>query len=444
MKILHHLLIFFALFLFDTYLKNNISGINKGSLSLLILLFFLVFAGIVFLWRIIGIKSILIRRSFFLLLLFFAYYAFRIGVDIGSIERLKAYTFSTSGGIILFYSLGFVVSVILGDNFKHPKSQLKSYLFFVIIYFLFSYLSLLNVFIELNYQLREDFFLISGVNDAYQRPGNFLIIGYLVLLSVYGHFISINKTLVYGYNKIISFFMFSVLLLYTITSMLIAQAIGSNAATVTIAGLSFIAIGIVIALWLTSLKKNLLYRPLSFWQLYFGIIGLKLMLFGLISAVLVVLAVLALSSYIGIDLSMTRLGGFGSGEISSISSRISLLDNFIIQLSYSPIFGNMNVDCLTTGCGSYVHSFLVTTLSFTGFIGFFTLLGYFILAYKERVIIFNSPGGMLMLDSNIYNLFSILIFSGVLFVAIVSTNLVWIPIWFAMGLFFNAVVFKIR
>jgi hypothetical protein len=270
------------------------------------------------------------------------------------------------------------------------------------------------------------------------------VISYLILLALYAQFISLKQAPYYGFNKLIRFLLFGLLLAYTLTSMLIAQMIGSNNATVVVAGLGLITIAIVMLLWLKTVKRYLSARPLNFSQLVFGKLSSRLIVFGSIGAVILVVTVLTVSAYMGIDLSMTRLGGFGSGGVSSVSSRLELLDNFGVQFAYSPIFGNINVACLTTGCGSYVHSFLATVLTHTGLIGFFILLSYFILAYKERLIMLRLPGKQVLLTSNVYNLFTLLLFSGILFVAILATSLTWATLWFAVGLFFNAIVFKSR
>ena len=153
--------------------------------------------------------------------------------------------------------------------------------------------------------------------------------------------------------------------------------------------------------------------------------------------------ILSVASYLGIDLTMTRLGGFGSGEVSSVSSRLALLDNFALQFSYSPLFGNMNVDCLTTGCGSYVHSLLATLLTHTGLLGFFLFAFYILIAYKERFKLFTVANNQqIILISNIANLTAIMMVTAILLIAIVATSMHWAVLWFALGLFFVAFDFS--
>jgi len=459
MKLLYLCLSFFSLFLLDFYLKSNISGINQGSLNLPVLVIFVALCGLFFLWRACISQSVMVRRSTWFLMLFLAYFVFRIVVDLGTTETLKGYTLGTSGGIILFYFLGAMVAVISSQNFSYSVKSHNYYRYFtilVLVYLIASLILLSNIYLELDSRLREDIFLISELGGAYQRPGNFLVISYLILLALYAQFIALNKKFGFArkftssyfkspYYKIVSFLSFLSVMLYSLMSLLIAQMIGSNSATVLIAVLLLITLSVVLLLWIKNINRYLLARKLSFFKLIFGKLSFGFLIIGILGVVFLAATIFVISSYLGIDLTMTRLAGFGTGEISSVRSRLALLDNFIIQFSYAPIFGNMNVDCLTIGCGSYVHSFLATSLTHTGVLGFSILLVYFLLAYKERFKLLNlEPSQMNTLISNIYNLFSILFFSAILLIAILATSIISITIWFAMGLFLSAAVFRGR
>lgn len=446
MKLLYLSLSFLALFLLDFYLKSNISGVGAGSLNLPLLVLFVTLGGLLFLWRASMSLSILIRRSTFFLLCFIAYFVFRIGVDIGSIEQLKAYTFATTGGVVLFYTLGTIVSIILDQHRTYSLNTYnysKYFTFFFLVYSTVTYFLLLNVLFDFGSRLRSDIFLVEGLNGAYQRPGDFLAINYLLLLALYGYFVSFKRLKPSTLNRFTSFIIFSLLSLHTITSLLISQMIGSNKTTVLIGGLGIILISIVILLWSKSTRTYLNTYQLNLRRLILGRLTSRLIAFFVVSMAILVSVIIVTASYLGIDLTMTRLGGFGSGELSSVTSRLALLENFAIHFSYSPIIGNMGVDCLTTGCGSYVHSFLASSLTHLGLVGFLLLAAYFVFAYKERFKQIGTPSNhTTFLMSNIVNLYSILFFTAVLFVAIVGTFITWAVIWFAMGLFFQAIIFK--
>ena len=123
MKLLYLALSFFTLIVLDFYLKSNISGIDRGSLNLPFLGLFVVFGSVLFLWRASTGQSILIRRSTLFLLLFFTYFIFRIVVDIEEMERLKAYTFGSTGGVVILLERLLPLSL---DNMKKTHTKLKT------------------------------------------------------------------------------------------------------------------------------------------------------------------------------------------------------------------------------------------------------------------------------------------------------------------------------
>jgi len=445
MKLLYLALSFFALFLLDFYLKSNISGIGEGSLNLPFLGLFVVLCGILILWHSTTARSIVIRRSTWLLSLFLLYFAFRIVVDIGSVEGLKAYTAGTTGGVILFYILGTLAAIITGKNLKNArcsKNYLKYFTICFIVYIIVSYGLLLKIFFELGSRLQTDMFIISGRDGAYQRPGNFLVMCYLMLLTLYAQFIALKSAGPLFCSRLASVTIFTLFTVYTLTSLLIAQMIGSNNATVSIAGLGLITTAVVMLLWLKSIQQYLTALSLNFTRLFFGKISSRLAVFGVLALVILTCLTLSISYYFGIDLTMTRLGGFGTGEFSSMSSRIALLGNFSNQFNYSPIFGNMDVDRLTTGSGSYVHSLVATLLTQTGFLGFFLFAAYLFLGLKERLKLEYEKSAECVLSNNIFNLFSLLFLSTVLLIAVVATSFLSATLWFSLGMFIVGVRFN--
>ncbi|HPM48803.1 MAG: hypothetical protein V9G21_03460 [Methylotenera sp.] len=446
MKQLYLTLSFFALFFLDFYLKTNISGIGEKGVNLPALGLFIVLSGLLFLWRASSARSIVIRRSTFLLLLFLAYFIFRIGIDIGSIDRLKEYIVATTSGVLTFYILGLFVAIILGRNYKNSlqvKRYFKFFTLFFIGYLIISYTLLIDVFFDMTLRLRTDILLIEDPYGAYQRPGNFLAISYLILITLYAQFISLKQRKPNFAIRAASVAAFGLFIFYTLTSLLIAQMIGSNNATVLIGGLGVIVVAILMLLWFKSSRRFLTIKQLTFTRLTFGKVSTRLIVFGVLALVMLIGVILSVASYLGIDLTMTRLGGFGSGEVSSVSSRLALLDNFALQFSYSPLFGNMNVDCLTTGCGSYVHSLLATLLTHTGLLGFFLFAFYILIAYKERFKLFTVANNQqIILISNIANLTAIMMVTAILLIAIVATSMHWAVLWFALGLFFVAFDFS--
>jgi len=448
MKLLYLALSFFTLIVLDFYLKKNISEIDRGTLNLPFLGLFVVLGGVLFLCRASMGQSILIRRSTLFLLLFFAYFIFRIVVDIEEMKTLIAYTFGSTGGIVLFYIVGTFVAIVIGQHEKNAyevKNYFKYFFLFFIGYLMMSCYSLLSIFFEMSSRLRMDIFLIEnhkGSSGGYQRPGDFLIISYLILITLYAQFISLRQTRrSLSWIRLTSVIVFTVFVIYSITSLLVAQMIGSNKATVLIAGLAVIVVMILMLLCFKSVRNYLTLVPITFKLIIFSKLSLRLIFFAFLGIAILIGIIFTTTSYLDIDLIKTRLGGFGS-EISSVSHRLDLLSNFTIQFKYSPFFGHMNVDCLTTGCGSYVHSVFATLLTHTGLLGFF-LFGFYLLSVIKEVFKVNaSLQDEIFITSNIYKLFTVLFFLAILALGVIGTFLTWSVLWFAFGLILTAVKFK--
>lgn len=449
MKLLYLALSFFALIVLDFYLKTNISRIGMGSLNLSYLGLFVVLGCILFLWCASTGQSIVIFRSILFLLLFFAYFIFRIVVDIGEVDRLKAYIFETSGGIIFFYIIGTFVAIIIGqheNNAYKVKNFYKYFSLFFIGYLMMSGYLLLSIFFEMSSKLQIDIFLIEQneeTKDQYQRPGDFLIISYLMLITLYAQFISLRQTRrSLSWINLLSVVVFSLFIIYTIISLIVAQMIGSNIAAILIAGLGLIVITILMLLWSKSIRNYLTVQPITFKSLLFSKLSSRLIIFLVLSLVILIGLILSYTSIMGIDFSKTRILGFGFGEISSVNSRLDLLSNFAIHFKYSPFFGHMNVDCLTTGCGSYVHSVFASLLTHTGLLGFLLFVSYLLLATKEVFRVNASLQGAIFITTNIYKLFTVLFFLAIIVIATIGTFHTWGVMWFAFGLILTAFKFK--
>lgn len=435
-----------SLMILDYYLKTNIYAAVNGGVNLEFLAVFVGLTGLLFLWRSYWGLLIFVRRSTFVLLIFWGYLLLRIGVDIGEMERIRAFTIGTDGGILLFYTIGtLAASVILqgaqwGDRNKQSVQLLPHQ---AISYMLLSTLFLLYIFFELSNRLREDIYLIQNVGDEYQRSGNYLVISYLVLIAVYIQLILFGRGMnVFPRRMLVLLTATGIVIVNTVISLMTAQFVGSNNATVVIAGLGLIVFTVQIAVGHRSVLKALSIRSLTFRRFAFGRLSLRLAFLVMVGLIVSAICTLSVALFFDIDLSMTRLGGFGSGEISSISSRIELFKSFFIQFSYSPVFGNMNVDCLTTGCGAYVHSSLAYLLTHTGLIGFLLYTCFLALSFKERFKVRYVRGQGELVVGNIVNTFSALTFLFVLFISILATSIFWPVLWFSMGLLISGIGYR--
>jgi hypothetical protein len=306
------------------------------------------------------------------------------------------------------------------------------------IYLTLSLAFLVNAAIELLPRLRSDKFLISHLQGAYQRPGNFLILSFLLFSVVFMLIVMLNKyDRVAGY-RLAAPFLFLSYLFQASVSMLFSQMIGSNKGLVLIGGFAFITVSFWFLLFFPTVSNLLYHAPLKLKNVILGTIGRKLVASAALSLVLLVIVLWGAVTYWEIDIASTRIMNFSRGGMaSSLSSRINIWQEyFLIHFSYAPFWGNMNVGALTTGSYSHVHSFLGVSLTHLGLFGTMLFLAYLGLAFRSFFIHplrnIHTQAAFVAKGTSLYAAF---MFSAVFFLAMIATSIAWIVLWFAMGLF---------
>jgi hypothetical protein len=234
-----------------------------------------------------------------------------------------------------------------------------------------------------------------------------------------------------------SFVLFGLYCLLTIGGMILSQMIGSNNTLVNLGGLLFATTIFYIFINFTKSENLLSQIKLNIKKIFLSKLTSKLFGSIFVSLFIVFVLLVGLINFFDIDLDRFRIFGFGSGDMSSISSRLALLNNFFIQFDYNPIFGNMDVDRLTTGEGSYTHSFILSLLSHLGIIGFILFFIYLFVAIKEKL---NNHNNLFV--NNLLSLYSLVVFAGIFAIASFGTFITWIPLWFLLGLIFPPIKFK--
>ena len=257
-----------------------------------------------------------IKKSSVFLILFFAY--FLLNIAINSPSQLVAFTVATTGGVLLFYFLGAMISINLHSLIHFTlKSEyvLKifnyCYMLFIIVYlYLF-----VNTFMIHYANKRPDIFLVYGLNGHYQRAGNFLVIAFLIYSIMTALFLFINKQC--RYSKFSKFNSFIVFLSYCITIMggiILSQLFGSNNASVNLVGL-FLAMATMYSFISFPNSQQLLTSlGLNFKKIFFS---KKLLLSVFFVLALCVVWLIIIISFHGVDAIKFRLTGFDwSGEFS--------------------------------------------------------------------------------------------------------------------------------
>ncbi|WP_131796929.1 hypothetical protein [Acinetobacter pragensis] len=264
--------------------------------------------------------------------------------------------------------------------------------FFLIFYLIFIDLSLFLILSNALSNVRFDIFLISDLEEGYQRAGDFLVILYFISTIIV--FFILEK------NQKISINIF-IILLYLLMLILvgsIAQIIGSNK-------------GLVIPILIFCCTFYVFFKDLK------GSNRAIIKLFFLFFIFL-----FFIFAFLNLDVSSLRILGYGSGESSSFQSRYEIfVRNFYIHFIHSPYIGDLNVDTLLTGQGTYVHSFLFFSLTHFGLLGFTIIFIYIFSCYRSIL----GENKNLKLNKIIFLL--IFVFS------IFSTAVFWPVIWFVIG-----------
>jgi len=415
------------------YLLVNIINVGQPGSHLYLLLSYVVISTLVFASR--TLKSRMYISFWFLpYLMFLFWFISRVLIDLNDLEYLKQVTIATSGGIVMFLTIGLLfhnsLSVILSKicntglfkDFSKMTFLLLMVVLCVNIYTIYSFVP----------KMRSDIFIISDLLGYFQRAGYFATIVFIInsyilylntcIVRIHGSAKASQKSSMYFY--LYTFFFLSMVIP--------TQMYGSNNATVTMTGIYFITI---VLSKVINAKKWLIRRSIS-WQLLN-----KIVTYGFVSVTSFIL-ILGLFIYITkFDILSLRLLGFGSGILSSLVERHKILvEYYWIQFNYSPIVGNMNVDVIASGReGAYAHSFLLYILSHLGIFGFLLAFFMFALVFWKLYKISRSGSHHIEAVSAIYAIFVLLY---LFLVANLAVSITWPVIWFALGLFAKPVYFK--
>lgn len=414
------------LFLLVIYFSLNLS-VEPKSVEIITLLLSILFCFLTIFF--LSEKSVISKLTYSTtsLIVFLTYFLMNFMWDSQSISDFKEVTIGTSGGVIFAIITGCASALSLGALSKCFSKdllyiQLTKGVFLVIM--VVSLLLALNVFLLTVGNIRSDIFLIEDQMGLYQRPGKIMLMLYILLATLFAFMQQhIRKHFFWNLSALC--------LLVIIAIVLIAhsQLIGSNSGSVTVVSIMLA----VLCYWfvIDTEKFLMLEKPLKLKQTIFSWITKKLILYFSLLLILFFTSILLLGDF-NFDVSQFRIFGFGSGSNSSIDSRIHLLkDNFLIQFSYNPIFGNTIVDDLTTGSGTYTHS-LISVLTHLGIVGtgFFLTMIFFI--YRD---IYTSQSECNnYYHTNSYALFRLFILTSVILFTLFTAFFTWTPLWFSIGL----------
>lgn len=420
------------------YLNANILNIGEGrGVALPLLAAYVGLSVLVFmlLW---SQKVLFFRFHFLLFMIFLAWIALRVIIDLGSLERLKAITIATTGGMSLFYLAGAffnVTYVTLQDKFRTTSAHKL---------LLITCLALTaHLLINLLSRTRKDIFLIADLDGGYQRSGNFLSISFIIASAILVSLISAQtKQRNNRIGFLVSFLVYSAIaLLALITS----QLMGSNSASAVVSGIFILSLIAIILLRNRKLRRlhaeGRLALPLGEYALRILVRG------GFIAVVFLILLLTLLVQATNFDITSIRLLGFGAGTNTSLTSRFDILiQTGASQMGYAPLFGNMNVAYLVTGsAGRTLHSFFPYILANLGLVGLMISLAFFAMIFRQlyRLVKKDSVASG-SLNNAIMMLYFMFILSFLLMFANLAVGVSWAVMWFAVGFISRPFGFKVR
>lgn len=428
---------FLQLILLFGYLGLNIQNVGEMGIALPLLAGFVGISGLLVFNQLIRFTLVL-RLHFFVFLLLISWIALRVIIDLGDMNHLKQLTVATTGGILLFFLIGSFARQALDKLNQAVSSRLYSKLLIL----LFALVSL-AVFISFKGRLldRPDIFYIEGVEGGYQRPGNFLIM--LFIMASFAYLALAAHPLTKGFLR------FTIWLgIYTlglVLALISSQMIGSNAATANL--LAIYMMTSVISLLALSKRirrrfnQGSLSLPLSKFALK------KLFVYsGVTLFVALFLAIVAIQ-ITGFDLSKTRAFGFGSGSNTSVNSRFDiLLETGAAQMGYAPFLGNVNVAELTTSnAGRTLHNFIPNVMAELGLVGLILVLTLLLLSFA--ILIKNlkqAPTNPEGFGTAVINFWLVFMLIWLFLYANISVGKSWPVIWFFVGFAASIFIFNKR
>lgn len=373
--------------------------------------------------------KICVNKSAVLLAAFILYFFVKVALDLDSAGRLKAYMIGTTGGVLFGCVLGFVGAIsVQGLLVASGKSSaMRRFVSVGLLSFICVYAGmLLGGYFQIRGDLQASYLLVADT-AGYQRSGNFLSMIFLLVSLTVVCVVYINKRYGSLQNRFVAVVSVVVYAISVPLLMLVGQMLDSNSA-LFFTGVAFVVTAAFILIGLRG--RGVAGKRTTLWR----VIGMG------VSAMCIV-AVLSWGAinFFGISTGGLRITNFGRGgkAPSSVSSRLTILEtDYLAQLEYEPAVGNMDVDTLTTGTGTYAHSLPLSLLSHLGIVGFSLFVLFLALRLRE-LRKFNSWCGTIVgLEERQRNfqLFLFCILLAVVLIATVEAFFVWLPLWFALGL----------
>jgi hypothetical protein len=366
------------------------------------------------------------------------YFAYRFEVDLPGQDWSKIFV-GSDAGILYHLLLGFLSAAPIayaiekGYEFKRSTNFFKILIGIFLIICTIDSFDLMRIAIE---KSRDDLFLVETGDNMYQWPGDLLSMRALILTMLSVYLISLfDRDGNLFFRKLGKFLILSMQTAQFGALVFYSQVLGSNKAVLIILSCWLSLIAVLIASRIVRRKiSNVKSFSIGIFSLMCWTLLRTAGLTFLIGGLLILIAI-----KLNFPFDKFRIFGFGTGEISSLQSRLDLIvEGFFLQFSISPFFGNAAADYLTLGEGRYIHSTVAYALTHTGIVGFLILASFVIIVLIEQkfdLIKRENGEENYNVDNWQMKLIALMMFLMILIIGIVSSSLIWGMAWFGIGLF---------
>ena len=396
------------------------------------------------------VRTTRVGMSVFLVFIFITYYSLRCAVDLPG-NDLWFRILGSDSGMLYYYIFGVAMSLplrglILRDYLVTGKRNLVGWL--VVIYILFTFVNSAGLLAEALSRTRDDIFLVVEGDESYQWPGDLLSIRFLLITVILGTWLVVfwnKKSLLFMLTKATIVIVYSA---QCAACIFYSQVLGSNKAVVILVGCLFSIFWLITLLVFRRLPAKTSYGSHDgYLSVSLGDV-LKSFVGALTVAMVVAIVLFGLAVGGDIPLEKFRIFGFGEGSVSSIESRMALVqEGFLQQFNGAPFFGNASAELLWGAEGQYMHSILLYALTHTGVVGLLLFLMALAVSLTEamgsgyRIGIVNCRS---LENYTIIRFLDIVLFGLVFVVGVLTSSLLWAQLWFAFGFLLSPVVFGLR
>tara|TARA_B100000614_G_scaffold255300_1_gene272075 strand:- start:6 stop:1379 length:1374 start_codon:yes stop_codon:yes gene_type:complete len=428
---LFYLAYIFSILFFLSYIYSLISPEiiiqNTSSYEIISKLLFFV-SSFSFIFLSVIFKKLYISKLSIFLLIFISFVLLRTLIDFNDLNEFLTYSVSAGGGVLIHFLMGTLLMaqqnyLLNFTNVIRVKKVLN-------ITMTFSLFLVLLVFLQIISNVNESVFLIDILRGSYQLPGKAFI---MLVLFLQLMILNLN---VRSINTRFSDFLF---LLISFICAVSAQGFGSNTGLVVILLLALNFLGFRMISNGKNIKKILsLPFPSNTGFNIFSRSFQALMNRQFVTLIFItILSTFLIFNLFSEYLALFRIFSYGElGDLRSITSRYELLPNFFPQAEIGLFFGNLASDEITTGKGTYPHSFLLTLITHTGFFGTLIFL-LFLINYLNKLFTIENYVKEKLHDVKKYKYFLLITFLMLFIYTNFATFFTWVPLWFFFGCTIN-------